>query len=159
MKTITFSSNPGEIIKSLGPRGVELSELLYSKIQSQDVLSMAFDWCDPFLPFARELRELEASGVLNSRAMVDKTNEFKEGFRLDPIFVAYLGQRYADPREMRKLTNAIENADEQLNGLKLRTWIDVPVVVIHSFFKLYEAKGQGIVSETVGESIYIPYSE
>jgi hypothetical protein len=143
-------------LANYGPKAKELTNILYAFIQSQpqDIPSTHLDWDKTLEPFKREMRRFEAADFLAGSHSFG--GEFSHGFRLNPGFVCLLAVLCADRAEISKLSEAIENAQSHLDGVTLRTSINLPLTVIDAFFTKYSEEGQGLKSETIGSSIYIP---
>lgn len=141
-----------------GPGARELCRILYSLIraQPQDVATNHLDWTGELQPFLKEMRHFEADGLLKGSHTVGGP-AFAHGFRLGSAFTVYLATLHEEPTKLGAIAEQIENATQQLNGFTLQQSTGVPLMVINALFADYAARGQGVKSETIGSSIYIPH--
>jgi hypothetical protein len=141
-----------------GPRVHELSQTLYSLIrgQQQDVPTTHLDWTPELKPFIKELRHLEADGLLVGSHALGLGGEFRAGFRLNPGFIVYLALLHAESEESEKLIQILDDAKHPLNGVDVKKSVNLPLTVIDSYFEEYENRGQGFKSNTIGSSLYLP---
>jgi hypothetical protein len=140
------------------PRIKKLTAELYSLLQkqSQDVPTTHLDWARELDDFKKEMRRLEADGLLDGSHRLGPGGEFGAGFRLSRSFIVLLTVLHGNRTEISKLVEAIETARTQFDGKQLRQQINLPLTVIDTFFTKYAEQGQGFKSEQVGASIYIP---
>lgn len=142
------------------PRIKMLTAELYSLLQkqSQDVPTTHLDWARELDDFKKEMRHLEADGLLDGSHHLGPGGEFGGGFRLSRRFIVLLAVLHGNRTEISKLIETIETARMQLDGKQLRQKINLPLTVIDTFFTKYAEQGQAFKSEQVGASIYIPKS-
>jgi hypothetical protein len=140
------------------PRVKKLTGEFYSLLekQSQDVPTTHLDWTPQFDDFKKEMRHLEADGLLYGSHHLGPAGEFGAGFRLSRGFIVLLTVLHGNRTEISKLVETIETAGTQLDGKQLLQQISLPLTVIDTFFTKYAEQGQGFKSEQVGASIYIP---
>lgn len=140
------------------PRIKKLTAELYSQLQkqSQDVPTTHLDWARQLDDFKKEMRHLEADGLLDGSHHLGPGGEFGVGFRLSRSFIVLLAVLHGDRSEMGRLVEAIETAQTQLDGKQLRQKINLPLTVIDTLFTKYAEQGQGFKSAEIGSSIYIP---
>lgn len=50
----------------------------------------------------------------------------------------------------------IDDAVAPVNGFDLQRSTDLPLMVINALFADFERRGQGVKSNTIGESLYLP---
>ncbi len=148
----------GEPLAKYGGQAKELSAVLYSLVQTQpqDVPTTHLDWDSRLEPFKKELRHMEADGLLRGSHAMGPGGEFKAGLRLNRGFVVYLALLHDMSQLIERLATAIDEATVQLNGRELQKSIELPLTVIDSFFDDYVSRGQGFKSQETGSSLYIP---
>jgi hypothetical protein len=142
-----------------GPGARELCRILYSLVraQPQDVATNHLDWTAALHPFVKEMRHFEADGLLAGSHRIGTAGAFAQGFRLGPAFTVYLATLHEDPTKLGAIAGKIESATEQIDGFALQQSTGVPLTVINALFTEYAARGQGVKSQTIGSSIYIPH--
>ena len=132
-----------------------LSKELYKQLVEVDekLLLMNDDF---FHKYLRPLSLLEAQGAIKFRK--DANKSVPQGvFLIDPGFVLYLCQLFADTNAMQALFNKIESCQkgEWLCSDTLKKELDLPSFIIEQVFSLYATKGYGLLSAPVGQVRYM----
>lgn len=140
-----------------GPKAEELSKVLYSLLEAQpqnQPPTNHLDWTPQLRPFIKELRHLEADGLLDGSHAVNE--EFSGGLRLNHSLIVDLAVLHDDPKQLAKLEDILDNAKDQVLATDIKKSIDLPITVIDAFFSMYERQGQGYKSKEIGSSRYFP---
>jgi hypothetical protein len=147
-------------LSKYGDRIGDLTKELYSMLeqQPQDIATTHLDWSTRLEPFKKELRHLEAEGLLTGSHCLGPGGEFGAGLRLNHGLIVLLALHHGDHDAVSSLTEAIETTQIQLNGKKIREQINLPLTVIDAFFSGYAGRGQGLKSREIGASAYIPHT-
>ncbi len=130
----------------------ELSKILYLKLKSEDKTNLLFN--DEFyLKYSRALSSLESSGLIKAHGVLG--NRYIKGITIiDPSFIVYLASIAENQEKMEALYTLVDecNIGHWLDGHKLD--IDLPITVIRSVFDIFESKGYGVCSQTIGVCQY-----
>lgn len=133
----------------------ELSKGIYEAIKSTNSNKVEFD--DIFYEkYSRPLAALESQGFIKGGHTLGKS--FAAGLRLtDPSFIMYLCALAENKQKMESLINEVDDCPKGkwLNGKAIQESLGLPLPVIQAVFDIYEAKGYGLCSRTIGESQYM----
>ena len=131
-----------------------VSKVMYEAIARQNESSLDFD-DDFYRTFSRSLAALHsASHIVLSRAM---GRQIPVGLRVtDPSYILYLAARFADSDRMALLVNALDECSigQSIDGHLLHGQLSLPIPVIRACFEIFEAKGFGSCSKSIGRVLY-----
>jgi len=133
----------------------ELSRHLYRKLKAENSLKLRFD-DDFYTEHSRALAVLETRGHLKGSHALGK--RFAEGLWVtDPSYVMYMCVLEEDDAKMGAIIKAVEDCQvgKWLDGKVLQTSIGLPLPVIKAVFDIYEGKGYGLCSKTIGVYEYL----
>lgn len=133
----------------------QLSEMIYIQVKAQDSWSLKFD--DNFY---RKFKRCLA--VLNKANLIGMTrglgHSVPDGINLsDSTFLLYLCDKYEQKHKMDELFHIVDRCESGiwLDGEMLRDSLELPLVVISAVFDVFESKGYGIKSKTIGRYQYL----
>lgn len=132
-----------------------LSKLIYHNLKSKQSLNLSFD-DDFYSKYSRPLSALEAHGCIKGQHAL--TERYHAGIYLcDPSFIMYLCALAEDKNKMEKLIKLVDACEvgSWLDGKQIKMDIDLPLPVIRAVFDIYESKGYGLCSKTVGVDQYL----
>jgi len=133
----------------------ELSKELYRALKKEDSTSLSFEESF-YTKYSRALASLEAQGYLKGKHAIGK--RYAAGIRIkNPLFIMYLCALEEEMSKMETLVDTVNNCKvgEHLRGRKLKETLNLPLPVIEAVFEIFEFKGYGICSKTIGSSSYI----
>lgn len=128
----------------------ELSKQIFQKMKSESATKLYFNE-----EFHNTYRR--ALAVLKARGYIECENNFALGIRLiDPSFIMYMCALEEDGEKMQALLQVIESCKigEWLDGNVIKNTIDLPLPVIQAVFDIYEGRGYGQCSKTIGVTQY-----
>lgn len=145
-------------ISHLHPKMPQLSQLLYDRLIDEWPDSARLDLKpEEYREFRHPLAELDAKGIIAGTHTLTG-DRFVGGLRItDPAYLLYLQALFGELEPMEDLTRRIEGLDQgvRLNGRELQEEFPIPLLFIDALFEIYEAKGYGFTSKTIGRSQYI----
>lgn len=109
-----------------------------------------------YIKYSRALAVLESQRYLKGSHAIGK--RFAAGlWVVDPTFIMYMCVLEEDNDKMEAITSAVENCQigQWLDGKVLQASLNLPLPVIDAVFKIYESKGYGLCSKTIGECQYL----
>jgi len=132
-----------------------LSKVIYHKLKSQESTKLLFS--DEFYSkYSRPLAVLESHGFVKGCHAIGK--RYAAGIRLcDPSFIMYLCAIAEDKNKMQELLKIVDSCEvgKWLDGKKIKADVELPLPVIKAVFDIYESKGYGLCSKTIGAVQYI----
>jgi hypothetical protein len=132
-----------------------LSKLIYHELKSQESTNLSFS--DEFYSkYSRPLAALESQGFI--KGVHTLCNRYKGGIYLcDPSFIMYLCAIAEKKNKMEELIKIVDSCEvgNWLDGKKIKIELDLPLPVIRAVFDIYESKGYGLCSKTVGVDKYL----
>ena len=132
-----------------------LSKAIYHKLKSQESTKLLFS--DEFYSkYSRPLAVLESHGFIKGCHAIEK--RYASGIRLcDPSFIMYLCAIAEDKDKMEELLKIVDSCEvgKWLGGNDIRADIELPLPVIKAVFDIYESKGYGLCSKTIGAVRYL----
>ncbi|MEA2039507.1 MAG: hypothetical protein U9N82_06705 [Thermodesulfobacteriota bacterium] len=132
-----------------------LAKAIYHKLKSQDSTKLLFD--DEFYSkYSRSLAILETQGFIKGRHAVG--DKYMSDIRLcDPSFIMYLCAIGEDKSRMEDLLKIVDSCEvgKWLDGKHIKSDIELPLPVIKAVFDIYESKGYGQCSKTIGAVRYM----
>ena len=142
-------------VSFLHPDVPEASRELYAALKAQDEahLQLADDF---YSRFRRPLAALESQGYLECRRALNR--QLPVGiFLSDPSFIMYLCALCERDDAMEQLIQRADSCPvgEWLEGRQIATEIGLPVQVVAACFAIYESKGYGLCSNTLGAVQYL----
>jgi hypothetical protein len=133
----------------------EVSKLIYKNLRDKD--SSILDFSEEFYrKFSRPLTALESIGLISKNGVIG--SRIPCGINLiDPSFILYMCNLAEDPHKMQAITDIVDSCELGLwlDGVQLKDSIKLPVTVIRAVFEVYESKGYGIMSKTIGTCQYL----
>jgi hypothetical protein len=133
----------------------ELSKHIYNQLKSKESIQLSFS--DEFYAkYSRALASLESQSYIKGGHAIGK--RYAAGIRLiDPSYIMYLCALEEDNEKMETLVKIVDSceAGKWLDGNRLQMTISLPLVVIKAVFEIFESKGYGLCSKTIGETKYI----
>lgn len=128
---------------------------IYEGIKSLDSLSL--DFPDNFYKkYSRPLAVLDSHSLISKRGVLG--SNIPNGIRItDSSFIMYMCNLAEDAKKMQKIVDIVDRCDVGvwLDGEQLKDSIELPSSVIEAVFKIYESKGYGITSKTIGSCKYL----
>lgn len=132
----------------------DLGRTLYDEVASSGTTKVTLPG-ELYLRFSWALAALEAAGlVVGGHALGQR---YQDGVRItDPTFLLYLARAFGDAPALEHLIAAVDQCvvGRWLDGSQLAQDMSLPLPVVNAVFRVYEAKGYGLVSKTIGESRY-----
>ena len=151
-KRIEKLSDP---ISSLHENVQIVAREIYQNLKEKDSNILYFS-DDFYSKYSRALAALDSSNL------IEKINTAGSRFPIaitlsDASFVMYMCNLEEDPEKMAKITSIVDSCEvgTWLNGTLLSQEIGLPVNVIRAIFSIYEAKGYGLLSKTLGSCQYM----
>lgn len=133
----------------------ELSKCIYQEVKN--INSTIIGFADGFYKeFSRPLAALEAQKFIKGGHVVGK--QFATGLEVvDSMYIMYMCALAEESRKMEALINKVDSCEvgELINGFEVHESLEIPLPVVQAVFKIYETKGYGLCSKTIGESKYI----
>lgn len=136
-------------ISALHPDVPDTAQILYRALEKLDGPTVHLE-PEEYEQFARPLALLEAQGLIQSRGAIGSAHP--RGIRLvDPVFILYA----ATLEGVEGLAPVNEVVDESergkwLDGHVLAKEHEVPLDVVRAIFRIYEARGLGMMSKETG---------
>jgi len=133
----------------------ELSRKIYTKLKQCDSTKLDFDE-EFYEKYSRGLAVLESQGYIKGSHAIGK--KYAAGIRIvDPSYIMYLCALEEDDLKMETLIKIVETCKvgDWLNGKHIQTTNNLPLPVVKAVFDIYESKGYGICSKTIGVCEYL----
>lgn len=133
----------------------ELSRMIYQKLKQNDSAKLYFE-DDFYEKYSRALAILESQGYIKGSHAIGKM--YAGGLRIiDPSYIMYLCALEEDDMKMNSLIQSVENCKigQWLDGKFIQKTTDLPLPVIKAVFDIYESKGYGLCSKTIGVCEYL----
>jgi hypothetical protein len=133
----------------------ELSKLIYSELKISDSRNLHFDETI-YKKYSRALAVLESNKYIKGYHTNDKSYA-ADIYLPDPTYIMYLCALAEDSETMEKLVSVVDSCEigKWLNGKEIKTEIGLPLEVIKAVFEIYESRGYGLCSKTVGAARYM----
>jgi hypothetical protein len=135
----------------------DLSRNIYRNLKTYNSAYLDFDE-DFHKKYSRALAELESKCYIRRSDAIGKNCAPKIRI-LNPLYIMYLCKLEEDSKKMESLIKLVDEckAGESLDGNNIQMSIDLPLPVIKAAFEIYESKGYGLCSKTVGScKYYVP---
>jgi len=128
---------------------------IYQKLSFNDSVNLDFDE-EFYTKYSRPLAALEKK-LFISRYMVIGSRIPRDITLIDPTFIMYMCVLAEDHNKMQEIVKIVDSCEvgKWLDGEKLKYEIGLPKYVIRAVFEIYEAKGYGILSKTIGSCQYM----
>jgi len=143
-------------ISQIHPDVPRLAERLYEAVRSGNVglLEIPDEFYDEF---ARPLAALHSSGYLREGHALARRRPINIRMS-DPTFLLYCATLSDDSPRVATVVEAVDSAEtgRWLKGAELAQQYGVPLPVVDAVFEVYEVKGYGLTSKTIGASLYYP---
>lgn len=132
-----------------------LSRRIYQELKTSNSTSIEFT--DGFYKeFSRPLAALESQKFIAGGHAIGK--KFAVGLRVvDPSYIMYMCALTEESQKMEALINNVDSCEvgKWINGVEIHKSLEIPLPVVQAVFEIYEAKGYGLCSKTIGESKYM----
>jgi len=133
----------------------KLSKSIYQKVRSEESTTLSFS--DQFYTqYSRALAALESQGFIEGLHAIGE--KYVAGIHLkDPSYIMYLCALAEDRKKMEKLIKIVHACEvgKWLDGIKIKSEVDLPLPVIKAVFDIYESKGFGFCSKELGTTLYM----
>ena len=133
----------------------ELSKRIYQEVKKTNSTSIEF--VDSFYKeFSRPLAALESQKFIKGGHAIGRP--FALGFRVvDPSYIMYMCALTEESQKMEALINKVDSCEvgKWINGVEIHESLGIPLPVVQAVFEIYETKGYGLCSKTIGESKYM----
>ena len=133
----------------------ELSKHIYEEVKKTNSTSVEFT--DHFYKeFNRPLAALESHKFIKGSHAIGK--QFAIGLIVvDPSYIMYMCALAEESQKMEALINTVDSCEvgKWINGVEIHESLEIPLPVVQAVFKIYETKGYGLCSKTIGESKYM----
>ena len=133
----------------------ELSKHIYQEVKKTNSTSIKFE--DSFYKtFRRPLAALESQKFIKGGHAIGK--QFAVGLRVvDPSYIMYMCALAEESKKMEALINKVDSCEggKWINGVEIHNSLGIPLPVVQAVFEIYETKGYGLCSKTIGESKYM----
>jgi len=133
----------------------ELSKRIYQEVKKTNSTSIEF--ADSFYKeFSRPLAALESQKFIKGAHAIGK--QFAVGLRVvDPSYIMYMCALAEESQKMEALINKVDSCEvgKWINGVEIHDSLGIPLPVVQAVFEIYEDKGYGLCSKTIGESKYM----
>lgn len=133
----------------------QLSRHIYERIKQSN--SNSIEFADDFYKeYSRPLAALESQQFIKGGHAIGK--QFAVGLRvIDPSYVMYMCALAVESQKMETLINEVDSCEvgKWINGFEIHESLGIPLPVVQAVFEIYEVKGYGLCSKTIGESKYM----
>ncbi|WP_146161632.1 hypothetical protein [Pseudothauera lacus] len=133
----------------------ELSKHIYQKIKETN--SNSIEFADNFYKeYSRPLAALESQKFIKGCHAIGK--QFAAGLRVvDPSYIMYMCALTEEAQKMEALINKVDSCwvGKWINGVEIHESLNIPLPVAQAVFEIYEDKGYGLCSKTIGEYKYM----
>lgn len=132
-----------------------LSKLIYQELKAKESINLSID-ANIYSKYSRPLAALEAQGYI--KGIHTNASRYYGGIYLcDPSFIMYLCALSENKKKMEELIKKVDSCEigAMLDGKEIKKDIDLPLPVIRAVFDIYESKGYGICSKSVGLDKYM----
>ena len=133
----------------------EVSQKIYQALKTEKWVSVSLDE-EFYKKYSRALAVLESRGYIEGKHSISK--RYHAGIRvIDPSYIMYMCALEEDQNKMETLIKIVDECGigKWLNGLNLQEEISLPLPVIRAVFEIFESKGYGLCSKTIGETKYM----
>lgn len=132
-----------------------LSKLIYQELKSKESNNLSLD--DEFYSkYSRPLATLETKGYIEGIHTLG--NRYYGGIYLcDPSFIMYLCALSENKNKMEELIQLVDACEvgRWIDGKGIKKDLDLPLPVIKAVFDIYESKGYGLCSKSIGVYKYM----
>lgn len=132
-----------------------LAREIYENLKASD--SVNLDFSEEFYTrYSRPLTALESAGLISKNSVLG--SRIPRGINLiDPSFIMYMCNLAEEPKKMQEIVEIVDRCEVGLwlDGEQLKESIGLPKYVIRALFEIYESKGYGIMSKTIGSCSYM----
>jgi hypothetical protein len=132
----------------------KVAKSIYKEMKSSD--SVNLDFSDEFYnQYSRPLAALESAKLISKNGVIGSRIPISINL-IDPSFIMYMCNLAEDQKKMQEIVDIVERCEIGiwLNGDELKDSVGLPKYVIRAVFKIYAAKGYGIVSNSIGSCKY-----
>ena len=133
----------------------EVSKLIYENLKANDLINLNFPE-EFYIKYSRPLAALDSQGLISQNKVLG--SEIPRGINLsDASFIMYMCNLAEEPHKMQEIIDIVDRCEVGLwlNGAELKDIVGLPEYVIRAVFEIYEAKGYGILSKTIGSCKYL----
>jgi hypothetical protein len=137
-------------ISNLHEDARKVSKEIFDKMVELDSEVLEFDE-EFYAKNNRVLAIFDSKGLLKGKGVLSK-RYYTHIILTDPVYILYLCNLFADTNSMKKLYETVDSCQpgDALLSRKLQEELDLPLPSIEAMFKIFEAKGLGLVSEFTG---------
>ncbi len=132
-----------------------VSKEIYKKLCENDTVMLTFP--DEFyIKYSRPIAALSKNSYISITNVIG--SRIPRSITLtDPSFIMYMCVLSEDKNRMQKIFDIIDNCEvgNWLDGDIIKDEICLPKYVIRAVFEIFEAKGYGILSKTIGSCQYM----
>lgn len=133
----------------------EVTKIIYQNLRNKDSISLDFE--DEFyLRYSRVLAVIEKEGFISKNSVFG--SRIPLGINIiDASYIMYMCNLKEDPKKMQEIIDIVDRCEVGLwlHGDDLKDSIGLPKYVIRAVFEIYENKGFGILSKTIGSCDYL----
>lgn len=133
----------------------DLSKVIYFALNDNQSTTLKFR-DDVYDKYSRAFAVLDSEGFIKKHNQMGTIYPFAISV-IDETYIAYLCARFESKEKMDQLVSIVDlcKVGKWLNGKEIANEIELPVFVVQAVFQIYESKGFGICSKTIGESRYL----
>lgn len=132
-----------------------VAKIIYEQMKSSDSVNLDFS-NEFYTEYSRPLAALESASLISKNGVLG--SRIPVGINLiDPSFIMYMCNLAEDQSKMQEIVDIVDRCEVGLwlNGDELKESIGLPRCVIRAVFEIYESKGYGVVSKTIGSCKYL----
>ncbi len=131
------------------------SKEIYQRLSFNDSVNLDFDE-EFYTKYSRPLAALAKKSFISKNSVIG--SRIPRGINLiDPTYIMYMCALAEDQNKMQEIVKIVDSCEvgKWLDGEKIKYEIGLPKYVIRAVFEIYEAKGYGILSKTIGSCQYM----
>ena len=131
------------------------SKAIYHESCVNDSANLNFDE-EFYAKYSRPLAALTKQSFISKKSVIG--SRMPRGITLiDPTYIMYMCALAKDQNKMQEIVKIVDSCGigKWLDGEKLKHEIGLPKYVIRAVFEIYEAKGYGFLSKTIGSCQYL----
>lgn len=142
-------------ISAIHEKVPQVSKIIYEELKSADCVTLSFP-DDFYINYSRVLAALEKRGLIKLNGILGKRIPYDLKI-VDPSYIMYMFFGVDEyNKQIQIIVDAVEQCKygETLDGNKLKHQLGLPVCIIRAIFEIYESKGFGTLSKTIGSCSY-----
>lgn len=133
----------------------KISKIIYENLKVTDSITLNFP--DEFYShFSRALAALETKKLISKNSVIG--SRIPLGINLiDPSYIMYMCNLAEEKHKMQEIFEIVDRCEVGvwLRGSELKSGLVLPKYVIRAVFEIYESKGYGMLSRTLGSCDYM----